>query len=739
MLIDVDSTSGPVCESVDGQRISIDYSNVTLMNTLAKIKSKSRAQRITISALLMIAGALGICWAGFRYASAASEANRKFAFLDEFSKDKQELEDRLSELNRKAAEKNQSRPVEQTVPKKPTVETEEKRYLDRQEDFYSAPLKIDLSNAAIEKRIERDATYLSSDELEGRGIRTRGLELAGEYLAEEFEKAGLYTSWYGGGPFQEFQLLNGSRRGAVQRVLFQRKSGERYLLTPNVDFTSLMRTTMGTMTLPAVFVGYGITAPELGYDDYANVRVAGKTVIILRQEPQSSKPSGPFSGSEGTRYAPVYSKIQNAISHGATAVILCDKDPRVEIPKGDDPFSSDLLKVEFSEDAFDTTIPVVHCRQSLLDEVLQDYGLDPLLEIERKIDEDLTPRSVEIEGFRVGFEVTRNRSGRNVRNVLASIEPNGKLPEKTIIIGAHYDHLGRDGWGSLAVGADGEIHNGADDNASGTATILEIARQLSARRDKLKSRILFIAFTAEELGLLGSKHYIRDPAVPLSETVAMINLDMVGRLREQLTIYGMGTASEWDELVIPAARQNELTVVAKSSGYGPSDHAVFYERGVPVLHFFTGFHPQYHRPADDSNLLNITGMRQISRCVTEIAASLASNKDPLSPGDAVSDELFAEGGFKEILESTPAKPPAFGVVVRPMEPGSTGLLIRRVLANSVAENNGLKEGDVIRKVGETDIETVQDLKDSVAEQQSGAKLPIRISRGTIDLEIDVVF
>lgn len=713
----------------------------TNQTPISEKPSKSRGQRLLLTSSLMVIGLFGLCWLGFKYAAADSEPDTNLAFLQEFSSKKEKLDSELTALREKAAKESRESTGNPEFGKHPhvsVVAVSPSEHLDRPNDFFAKRLKIDLDDDAIEQRLKHDVEYLSSDELEGRGIRTKGLEVAGEFLAKEFKKAGLYTAWYGDSPFQEFQLLNGSRRGAVQRVLFHREQGEKYLLTPNVDFSSLMKTTMGTMTLPVVFAGYGITAPELNYDDYANIRVAGKAVIILRHEPQKTDVNSPFDGASASRYAPVYTKIQNAISHGATAVILCDTHSKTIDSTHDDPFSSDLLKVEFSENAFDTTIPVIHCRQALLDEVLQEYGVDSLEEVEDQIDEDLQPRSRDIKGFRIGFEVTRDRSGRSVRNVLASIEPNGPMPKRTVIVGAHYDHLGRDGWGSLAVGADGEIHNGADDNASGTAIIMEVARQLAARRDLLKCRVLFVAFTAEELGLLGSKHYIRDPAVPLKETVAMINLDMVGRLREELTVYGVGTAHEWNDIVLPAATSHDLKILGRSSGYGPSDHAVFYERGVPVLHFFTGFHPQYHRPADDSHLLNINGMVQISRCVTDIVAKLAEDDTPLSPGSGGNGGLLAESGLSGLLDQPESTPPRFGVVVNKLKKRE-GLQIRYVLAKSVAENNGLLPGDIIVKVGDTLIKNVDDLKESVKGHDLGDTIPIQLTRRTLNLEIDVVF
>ena len=705
-----------------------------------------RIKRFLARSSLFGIGVLGLIWCVFRFADARSEKkNEAFAFLDEFSDQKEKFEraGQRPPVSLRGSS-NGSKSDQKDAPADGSHQQQQSRANENHHapvlpsDFFVGNLELDLDDSAVESRLRNDVEYLADDKLEGRGIRTRGLELAAEYLAEQFEKAGLYTAWYSNSPFQEFQLLNASRKGAVQRVQLHQPSGGKYLLTPNVDFSSLLKTSMGTMTIPVAFAGYGITAPELGYDDYADIEVTGKAVVILRQEPQQDDEESPFDGRESSRYAPVYTKIQNAIAHGALAVILCDTERQTRPHSADDPFSSELLKVEFSDNAFSTTIPVIHCRRNLIDEYLSDYGMGSLTQIENQIDETLQPQSREVEGFQIGFEVSRNKSGRSVKNVLASIEPNGPTPHRTIVVGAHYDHLGRDGWGSLAVGADGEIHNGADDNASGTAVLMEVARQLATKRDKLKSRVLFIAFTAEELGLLGSKHYIRDPAVPLHETVAMINLDMVGRLRESVTIYGTGTAREWPTLIADSTQQVALKYTSRSSGYGPSDHAVFYERGVPVLHFFTGFHPQYHRPADDSELLNIRGMRMISNCVTDIVFNLASDDRHLSPGTKNDGLLITEGGISEILNEPVSRTPKFGVVLREIR-DEVAVEITRVLPSSVAQNSGLLAGDKILQIGDAEVGKVEDVRTIIQSRKVGERVPVRIRRRSLELEIDVVF
>lgn len=733
--------------STESQHINVRSAHVTELNENNVERHRTWFAQFLLNVSLLGCGVLGLSWSVFRYANAtSSSANAQFAFLDDFSarqaEFQREIEEQVNrrrenEADERSRRENSSQAATPTLPRSLNLAESAARSAPGSQ-FYAKNLEIDLSSEGIRERLRDDVTYLASDALEGRGIRTRGLVQAGDFIAEEFRKSGLDTAWYNNSPFQEFELLTASRKGAVQRVQFHRSTGDQYLLTPNVDFSSLLKTSMGTMTCPVVFVGYGITAPELGYDDYSGINASGKAVIVLRQEPQQSRADSPFHGTESTRHAPVFSKIENAIAHGAAAVILCDTRLLSQAHSAEDPFSSELLKVEFSDDAFDTTIPVIHCRRQLINQYLAEYDSPSLNEFEQQIDETLKPQSREITGFEVGFEVARSKSGSAVRNVMASIEPNGISPQRTVVVGAHYDHLGRDGWGSLAVGADGEIHNGADDNASGTAVLLEVARQLAAHREDFKCRVLFIAFTAEELGLLGSKHYIRDPAVPLVETIAMVNLDMVGRLREQATIYGTGTAQEWPSLIANAAANLDFQYASRSSGYGPSDHAVFSERGVPVLHFFTGFHSQYHRPADDSNLLNIDGMRKIALCVSKIVSELARHDESLSPGSQTDDLFLADSGLSAPDSESLTRTARFGVVLREL-PGQNGVEITKVLPSSVAQHNGLQAGDVLIQMNETEIAHVEDVRNVIRQQKIGEKLPVRVKRRSLELEIDILF
>src|SRR6185503_10649265 len=248
---------------------------------------------------------------------------------------------------------------------------------------------------------------------------------------------------------------------------------------------------------------------------------------------------------------------------------------------------------------------------------------------EKEIDGDLTPRSIELKGWRAEGQAEVIEKKAKVKNVVAVLDGEGPLANETIVLGAHYDHLGHGGEGSLAPWTT-EIHNGADDNASGTATLLEVAHRLATSSQKPRHRIVFIAFTGEERGLYGSAYYARQPRFPLEKTIAMFNLDMVGRLNDdKLAVYGTGTAKEFDSLIERLCKEQDFKLSKHEGGFGPSDHSSFYAKKIPVLHLFTGTHSDYHRPSDDTTKLNIEGMRRVADLLVDIVqATDAADQKP---------------------------------------------------------------------------------------------------------------
>lgn len=270
--------------------------------------------------------------------------------------------------------------------------------------------------------------------------------------------------------------------------------------------------------------------------------------------------------------------------------------------------------------------------------------------------------------------------GRNVLGLLRGSDP--ELAESTVVVGAHYDHLGHGGFGS--VGEVGEIHNGADDNASGVAVMLETARRLAEGPRPARS-ILFIAFTGEELGLIGSSHYARNPTVPLSSTLAMINLDMVGRLEDDpLIVYGVGTAPEWEGIIERANAEPDISMAFEPAGYGPSDHTSFYASDIPVLHLFTNVHGDYHRPSDDWEAIDSAGLGKVTALTAGLAAELANRSRRLTLIAGVGEREQRAGGYGAWLGTVPD-----------FTPVERGVLLAGVTAGSPAEEAGLRKGDIL--------------------------------------------
>jgi Zn-dependent M28 family amino/carboxypeptidase len=326
-----------------------------------------------------------------------------------------------------------------------------------------------------------------------------------------------------------------------------------------------------------------------------------------------------------------------------------------------------------------------------------------------------------------------DRPPRPLKNVIALLPGSGKHSE-VLVLGAHYDHLGRGGLGSLAPWTV-EIHNGADDNASGTATLLEVARLLAARPRRLERSILFIAFSAEERGLIGSEYYARRPVVSLNETAAMLNLDMVGRLRQdRLTVYGVDTAKEFRPLMERLSAQHPFELRLSGEGYGPSDHASFYARGVPVLHFFTGYHADYHRPSDDADTLNYEGMARIAELVAAAMVDLADA--PARPTPQKSNLLAGLLGGGNVKSSPDAGTrPLLGVLRS--EPAPEGLAIHSLVPRGPAQNAGVRAGDLLLEAGESRPRTHRELIDLVRSKSPGDKLPVRLRRGDVELLVEV--
>lgn len=625
------------------------------------------------------------------------------------------------------------------------------------------------------------ARFLSSDALEGRGIGTKGLDAAADYLASQFAAAGLDTSAINGGPFQTFRMKASARRGATNNFSCVREPGnapaKKVEFAIDKDFTPQAAGGSATFNLPLVFAGYGITSKEPRYDDYAGVDVKGKAVVILRGAPREGDPHSPFaSGESDARY--FHRKVANAVEHGAGAIIFTTGTGMVktetaavqkqwreavdrllgqpkkfaeekittptqlkaqqseidnlvrEVTRASERLqqtSDPLLDFEGVRADGGQGLPILYCRRSALNRVIQPALGATLEELEAKIDKNLTPASTALDAWRAVGQTSIERREVEVKNVVGMLAGDGPHADEAVVVGAHYDHLGYGGRDSLAPGVH-EIHNGADDNASGAAVLVEIALQLAHRAKKLPRRVVFVAFTGEERGLVGSSRYVRDPVVPLDKTIAMFNLDMVGRLRNnKLIVHGTGTAASFDALVDRLGKQFALKISKDPTGFGPSDHTSFYAKQIPVLFFFTGSHQDYHRPSDDFEKLNVPGMQRVADLIAQAAIDMAES--PSRP-------QFRETKAPPSLARTGSRP-YFGSVPD-FSQEEPGYALTGVTKGSPADRAGIRGGDVIVKLGQATINNLEDFDAALRRHKAGQSVPVVVKRGSEKLTVEVV-
>lgn len=474
--------------------------------------------------------------------------------------------------------------------------------------------------APASSEIIRHVRYLASDELTGRGVDTPGIQLAKDYIAKEFKKYGLLPGGDKGTYFQSLEVVTGIKIKEPSAVILSDDPP----LVVNQDWTPLGLSRSGGVEGEVVFVGYGITAQDYSYDDYAGIEVQGKIVLVLRYEPPPINEKSPFQKAPRySRYAALNAKASNARNHGAIGMILIDPNPIREGQK-------ELISLRRSLGRNNSDLVVVQVKNEIIEKWLRRANLS-LGDLKNRIDREEKPASVPLSGLKVSLQAnleTTTQKTDNVIGILPGSDP--QLKGQNIIIGAHYDHIGLGYFGTRDASTEGQIHNGADDNASGTAVIMNVAERLGKAPHKPARTVVFVAFTAEELGIRGSRYYVEHPAFPLGTTIAMINLDMVGRMKNnQITVTGMDTAKEFSGWVTEAGQKSGVEIQPSPRRGGSSDHASFHEKGIPALHFYTGIHEDYHRPTDDWEKLNVEGMAKVSDLVLNVAETMASSKEPV--------------------------------------------------------------------------------------------------------------
>ena len=470
--------------------------------------------------------------------------------------------------------------------------------------------------------------FLASDDMRGRASGSPELEIAADYIARQFAAAGLQPGGENGSWFQPFELDAGFTVGTGNTVVL-RSDSRAITLTLGTSYypiAAMANTDAGTPSsslsgIPLVFAGYGISAPGLRYDDYEGLDVRGKAVLVLTHEPQETLRTSRLNGDQPIPETSLSAKALAARNRGALALLVVS-DPVHTVDGGN------FKGFDLMPDADSLGLPVLRVSRDAVGPLLLAWGVD---QAARFIDDDLRPRSRALGRATLDYREALTRTRKTVRNVVgvlpADSGPGRREGREAIVIGAHYDHVGLGGRFSAVPERTGEIHNGADDNASGTASIIAMARAAASDKSRFARALVFVAFAGEERGLLGSTHYASAPVIPLGDTLAMLNLDMVGRFRGSVDVAGLETAPDLTEAVEAAAAVTGTTIRRSGPGEGRSDDFPFLSARVPALSFFTGFHRDYHRPTDDWQRIDAVGVARIANLVLDLAARIAARPD----------------------------------------------------------------------------------------------------------------
>jgi aminopeptidase YwaD len=567
----------------------------------------------------------------------------------------------------------------------------------------AAPPALPFRAGAIRDEIR----YLASDALEGRGSGSPGSRKAAAFVAARFRAAGLQPLGAHGSYFQPFPFTAGVRLGSRNLLSLRRPGGPPEPLRVKQDFMPLAFARNGTVSAPLVFVGYGISAPQIKYDDYTGMDVRGKIVVALRQSPEGDDPKSRFGP-----FAPLRSKAMTAREKGAAGILF------VTGPLTD--AREDLGVFRFDASFSDSGIGAAVVRRAPIEALLKPQR-ESLRDLQMKIAHG-GRGSFPIHGASATLTTQVEREERETANVLGLLPGSDPVrKDEVVIIGAHYDHLGYGGEGSLARSSAPQIHHGADDNASGTSGVMELAAYFAAQPARPARSLLFACFSGEELGLLGSSYYVKHPVVPLARTVAMINMDMVGRLRgDALTVIGAGTSPAWDGLLKAADAPVGLKLLPNASGFGASDQTSFYARDIPVLFFFTGVHPDYHTPTDTWDKINAEGEAKVLTLVADVARRIAD-------GGERPRFVRADNGRPEMAS------PSFNVYLGTIPDYSAqveGVQLTGVREGSPAEKAGLRGGDIIVRFGSKAVKNIYDYTFALRDARAGVPVPVTVRRGS---------
>ena len=558
------------------------------------------------------------------------------------------------------------------------------------------------------QEIQHHIEFLASDDLKGRLSGSKEVYIAAVYIKDEFESyhlKPLFKDSY----FQEYNFISDVKLTDNNTLIFN-INNKKEKLELYKDFIPTTFSGKNSVKADLVFAGYGISAPKLDYDDYANIDVRGKVVIVMRNTPEYDKPRSEFD-----KFASMRFKANLAKEKGALGIIFVNG----YLPKDS---ADNLVKFKYDRAAGEKNFPIVQIKRYFVDQLFKAQNLD-FAAYQEKMKESKKPASFEIKnaGVDIATEVEELKSvDRNVAGYLEGTDP--ILKNEYIVVGAHYDHLGMGIEGSLYKGTEPKVHHGADDNASGTAGVMELAEKFASVNKDLKRSMIFITFSGEELGLIGSNYFVNNLPIPADKIDAMINLDMIGRLNDKaLTVYGTGTSTKWKE-ILNEENKYKFKLAFNDEGFGPSDQSSFYGKGIPVLFFFTGVHADYHRPSDEARLINSMGEDSVLHYVFDVAEIIDNMK---GKPDYIKIASKGTSGDWKVYAGT----------VPDMSNTSEGFRLSGVSPGGPAEKAGLKGGDVMLKFGDKEINNIYDYVYALQDHVPGDVVIVVVKRGDQKLSL----
>jgi hypothetical protein len=578
-----------------------------------------------------------------------------------------------------------------------------------QEDKYEKGFK-----SITERELKHYVRTLASDRYEGRLSGTKHCDNAGKYIEGELKKMKVSAIPGTKEHLARFEIAVPPTVKKTTRLTIESGRDKKSLELAKT-YLPLPFSASKEVEAEVVFAGYGITAPEYDYDDYAGIDAKGKIVIVMRYEPQRKSSKSKFKGKEYTKHSRFSEKIANAEKHGAAGLIIMTP-----------PLDYDRTRSEFGGLRFGSMetakIPVVYATLPVADWLFKQ-GPKALEYLQRDIDSDCEPRSFAFEKVTARVKVELEHARAKTFNVIACCPgSDSRLADEYLVVGAHYDHIGRGMYMFPGMGARRAICNGADDNASGTAAVLELAEAFGLLKKKPKRSVLFVLFSGEERGLLGSKAFVEKPPVPLEKIVFMMNFDMIGRNPGNMTAAGAGTAPGLKGIVNAANNKIRMPLKLRDGVGGGSDHLPFYKKKIPVVYFLAGTHEDYHRPGDDWNKLNYEDMEKVTKVAFNVLTRIA---------DLPERPKFAEGLH-------PAETVAYlGIEAEDVKEPGTGALIKKVVAGSPAAEAGVKEGDVAVEFGGRVVHSVEDLKGELFEKSQGMEVELVVVRNEEEVRLKI--